>query len=404
MNYLSYVSFAQQIYQVEEVDGATVISNPKHPIPRNGLQKKIVFKEELSIGEIEGDENYMFGSWIYFNTDEEGNFYVADHDNKRIQKFNSQGEYLLTIGRKGQGPGEFEYLSGAQFDKEGNLYITDRINKRISFFNLNGKFLKQVIVQGELGNISINSKGFVIALSYEPFQESGGVKGIEKLVLFDKKFNPIKVIHQNTREAFVTITGGDINKIVKTVANSISKDEFRPILTYKLAKEDNIYFGYPEKYEINIFSPEGECRKIISRNYDPISVSRKDKAIVLKRYSENPYFIKRYPEQIRKKILNSVKFPKYKPAYQFFILMENGWLAVIVDSIENEYAIIDLFDAEGRYIAQFKTDVPVRNIFFKNGKAYAVAYEEDFPFVKRYAIELQEYKNGKWVKSNTKLY
>jgi len=50
------------------------------------------------------------------------------------------------------------------------------------------------------------------------------------------------------------------------------------------------------------------------------------------------------------------------------------------------------------------SDVSTFNLFFKNGKGYAVAQEDGFPFVKRYAIELQEYKNNKWVKSKLKLY
>jgi len=36
--------------------------------------------------------------------------------------------------------------------------------------------------------------------------------------------------------------------------------------------------------------------------------------------------------------------------------------------------------------------------FFKNGKAYSVVTEEDYKFVKRYSIEIQEYTGGKWVK------
>jgi len=126
-------TFAQKGFKVEEVDGVVVVSNPKEPIPKNGLKKRIIFKEELSIGVIEGDENYMFGSRIRFNTDDEGNFYVSDRDNKRIQKYNSQGKYLLTIGREGQGPGEFEFLSMPRFDKENNIYVVDMRNSRVSF-------------------------------------------------------------------------------------------------------------------------------------------------------------------------------------------------------------------------------------------------------------------------------
>ena len=77
---------------------------------------------------------------------------------------------------------------------------------------------------------------------------------------------------------------------------------------------------------------------------------------------------------------------------------------MVVDSFENEYALVDLFNKKGRYSAQFESKVFTYDLFFKNGKAYAVAEEEGFPFVKRYAIVLQEYKNKKWVKSKIRLF
>jgi hypothetical protein len=61
--------------------------------------------------------------------------------------------------------------------------------------------------------------------------------------------------------------------------------------------------------------------------------------------------------------------------------MENGWLVLIVDYAKGEYAILDLFDQEGRYIANFKATVPVEGLFFNNGKAYAIATEEGYKFV-----------------------
>jgi len=115
---------------IQKAEDVVVVSNPKTP----AHQMRIVFKEELSIGVAEGDENYMFGSGISFNTDDEGNFYVADSDNHRIQKYDPEGKYLLTIGREGQGPGEFRSFSLPRFDKDDHLYITDGSNRRISFW------------------------------------------------------------------------------------------------------------------------------------------------------------------------------------------------------------------------------------------------------------------------------
>ena len=113
--------------------------------------------------------------------------------------------------------------------------------------------------------------------------------------------------------------------------------------------------------------------------------------------------MRKIPDDIRKKALENIKYPKYKPAYQSFTLMENGWLAVIIESVEDEYTLFDIFDQEGQYIAHFKTPIPAEArlsglLFFKNGKAYSVVTEDDYKFVKRYSFEIQEYKGNKWVK------
>ncbi len=391
---------AQKHFSIETINGITVVSNPKKPIPKNGLKKRIILNEELSIGEIEGDENYMFGAIILFNADDEGNFYVSDFDNKRIQKYDPKGKYLLTIGRVGQGPGEFESLSHVQFDREDNLYVLDRISRRVSFFDKNGPYLRQIATPNGFEYLYKNSKGLIVGQQIDKHEEGGIINYVMKFGLFDENFNI--VVTFQTYESKVSFPSySDESSMAKMWADIFSQRAFKPQQTFALDK-DLIYFGFPDKYVINIFSAKGKLIKKIRRDFDPIPVTKKDKVIYEKNEQERSNILQRFPEHMRKKIFSLIKYPKYKPAYQKITVMENGWLFVVVDSLENEYALIDLFNKEGRYIAQFKTTVPTNNLFFKNGKAYAVAYENEFPFVKRYAIELQEYKNGKWVKSNIK--
>jgi hypothetical protein len=385
-------AFAQKGFKIEKVNSVTVVSNPKNPIPKNGLKKRIVFKEELSIGVIEGDENYMFGEFISFNTDDKGNFYVSDIDNKRIQKYDPQGKYLLTIGRAGQGPGEFDFLTTVRFDKDNNLYVYDFGNQRISFFNRNGKFLRQINTQRMSFDLFVNSKEYIVGSVNELLPEMDGYKVIIKFGLFDKECKAVKILHRD-EEIRKRIEGG----------GSAHQGVFKPRLIYKINHKDIIYYGYPDKYEINICSPEGKLFKKIVRDYEPEPVTKKDKDEVFRQFSEQ-LSEQGMPEHLIKKVIKNTTFAKYKPVYWGFTLMENGWLFVVVDYTDEGQAIIDLFDKEVRYIAQFKTNIHTKTLFFKNGKAYAVAYEDEFPFVKRYTMELQEYKNGKWAKSTIKLY
>jgi len=399
---------------IQRSDDFVVISNPKTP----AHEMRIVFKEELSIGEFEGDENYMFGGTIYFITDDEGNFYVSDSDNNRIQKYDPEGKYLLTIGREGQGPGEFRDLSVSRLDKDNSLYITDGSNRRISFFDRNGKYLKQIRMQERHNNLYINSKGLIIATKSSQSEDDNIMKSIAIYGLFDDEFNLVKELYKDEIE-LSRLAGVDESSLAKFLTHALSELAFRPFVRYTLANSDFIYLGYPDKYEINIYSSEGKMVRKITRDYDFLPVSKKDEEYFIEIVSNSEDFSNPlFTEGLKKKVFQQLKFPKYKPAYQVLALMENGWLAVIIESIDGEYTLFDIFDQEGRYIAHFKsTDITLPGegliagegsiygfqFFFKNGKAYAVTEDEGYKFVKRYDIELQEYKGNKWIKSNIKL-
>ena len=384
-----------ETYTTQESEDIVVVANPKTP----ELKLRIVFTEDLSIGEVEGEENYMFGENIGFNTDEAGNFYVSDLDAHKIQKYDPEGQFLLTIGREGQGPGEFGSLSLIRFDKDSNIYINDVVNNRISFFDKDGKYLRQIRLTERYSNPFINSKGFIIANKFSAPEEGNVQKQIQLHGLFDDKFNLVAELLKIETE-FPLPTGTDASSMGDYLAKVFSIFAFSPQVITTVADNDFIFLGYPDKYEIKVFSPEGELVKKIARDYDPIPVSEKDKESFVKMASNNlPAF---FTEDLKEKAFKNLKYPKHKPAYQGFTLMENGWLCVVVNSVEDEYTLIDLFDQEGKYIAHFKTPIPAEGmlagfLFFNNGKAYSVITEDDYKFVKRYSIEIQEFKDNKWV-------
>lgn len=75
--------------------------------------------------------------------DPSGNVWVADTSNNRIQKFTSTGSFLLQFGSSGTGAGQFNYPQGIAADEEGNIWVVDRFNDRIQKFNSQGQFVSQ---------------------------------------------------------------------------------------------------------------------------------------------------------------------------------------------------------------------------------------------------------------------
>jgi DNA-binding beta-propeller fold protein YncE len=73
-----------------------------------------------------------------------GDFYVSDgYGNSRVVKFNKNGEFLTTWGKKGKGEGEFDLPHAVAVDKAGLVYVGDRDNRRMQIFDSNGKFITQ---------------------------------------------------------------------------------------------------------------------------------------------------------------------------------------------------------------------------------------------------------------------
>lgn len=73
--------------------------------------------------------------------DAAGNIFVADGlGNARIAKFDKDGKFVKSWGKKGTAPGEFANVRAIAVDAQGNVYAADGGNKRIEVFDNDGTF------------------------------------------------------------------------------------------------------------------------------------------------------------------------------------------------------------------------------------------------------------------------
>jgi streptogramin lyase len=76
-----------------------------------------------------------------------GDIFVADghggNTNARIVKFDKEGKFLKTWGKKGTAPGDFDTPHALAFDSKGRLFVGDRANNRIQIFTQDGEFLAE---------------------------------------------------------------------------------------------------------------------------------------------------------------------------------------------------------------------------------------------------------------------
>lgn len=73
-----------------------------------------------------------------------GNIFVSDgHGNSRIVKYDGNGRFIKSWGSKGAAAGQFNTPHSIATDANGNVYVGDRGNKRIQVFDNDGNFRAQ---------------------------------------------------------------------------------------------------------------------------------------------------------------------------------------------------------------------------------------------------------------------
>jgi hypothetical protein len=89
----------------------------------------------------------------YFNQptdvawDAQGNSYFSDgYVNSRVAKASNRGEWLASFGTFGSGPGQFDTPHGVAIAPNGEVYVADRGNRRIQVIDQSGRFLRQFTI------------------------------------------------------------------------------------------------------------------------------------------------------------------------------------------------------------------------------------------------------------------
>ena len=105
--------------------------------------------------EMKGDP-HPFSAPIDVAVDRQGNLFVVDCKHERVQKFDRDGQFLTMWGHAGTGDGEFGFISydhlptGMVYtqclgviavDGQGNVYVAEPMNVRIQKLDSNGSFL-----------------------------------------------------------------------------------------------------------------------------------------------------------------------------------------------------------------------------------------------------------------------
>ena len=127
----------------------------------------------LTLGKpgVAGDGPDTFNQPSDVTTAPNGDIFVADghggESNSRIVKFNKDGKFIKTWGKRGTAPGEFGLPHAIAFDSQGRLFVGDRANSRIQIFDQDGKFLEEWKQFGRPSGIFIDANDTLYVIDHQ---------------------------------------------------------------------------------------------------------------------------------------------------------------------------------------------------------------------------------------------
>jgi sugar lactone lactonase YvrE len=115
-----------------------------HPTPE--------YKNYVLISTIDrpGSGDKKFKMPTFMALDQASNIVVADTDNNCLQVIRNDGTYIKTIGKKGNGDGQFNNPHGVAFNKEGTrIIVADTNNHRVQVLGKDGKYIQTIGEKGQ---------------------------------------------------------------------------------------------------------------------------------------------------------------------------------------------------------------------------------------------------------------
>ncbi len=108
--------------------------------------------------------------------DADGNLYVTDTLNNRVEIFDADGNFISEFGKHGDGPGYFARPKGIAVDGDGHIWVADQMNDRLQVFNKEGQLLTYIGTgHGELpgqfrslSGVAIDKNNRVFTTEQEP--------------------------------------------------------------------------------------------------------------------------------------------------------------------------------------------------------------------------------------------
>jgi hypothetical protein len=310
---------SQDKVETKTIDGVIHVLNPQKPL--QGIVRPEVEKT-LEINPYVYEQIGL--KYFDFVRDRNGDVILYNPNVVEAQRFNSKGEYLGALVRRGQGPGEFPNFSFFKvFFTEAKILATG--NMKLAKFDKSGRFLDEEKI-GEFSVDFVDENSFIMQSS-RPDE-----KGMSVKIVFVEL--PTANDAQPSRTTLFEAAGVGEIKIQK---GGFYDEYVTPDIRYAVDRSPKtIYLVHNKEYKIHVKSLKGDILRVIERPYRAIGLNSEGRKRLLSKFKGGD--------------LKSIEaaFPDKLVVIKDIRVLPRGWLAVYRIT-GAELFEIDVFDPEGKY-------------------------------------------------------
>jgi sugar lactone lactonase YvrE len=248
----------------ETVNGVRYVHNGEEG--QWGKKPRVQVELVRTLGDVAAeDETVAFYMPAGIALDSQGNLYILDTGNHRVQKFGPDGRYLASLGRQGQGPGDFSYPDSIDIDGEDMVWVSDPNNQRIQVLTPEGAERKTIgFVKERVGKVRRTPSGLVMAGGGGVFFAGPGLE--EKEQPLPKLFKKLDL------DGKVTGEYGEPFNFEHPLLNQMGNQ-----VTFAVDEGGCVYLAYLYQNRLEKYSPEGKLLWRADRKLDYSTDPPKDK-------------------------------------------------------------------------------------------------------------------------------
>jgi hypothetical protein len=361
------------------IGGITVaaLSSQKSAAPLADLYRKVTIKlvPVATIDETTLPKDVFFQAVTDVACDPRGNVYVCDYKANHVKKFDAAGRYLKSIGRQGQGPGEFDmpfHIAATA----NHLFVYDLRNQRLTALTVEGDYKKSIpliVGAGRPDRMSSLPSGDLVVGWETIFYEDRSRPQEYSIRIYSPELDLRKTVYSRDiwRNKYMEIEGLFTNII----------QPFSPLVSWDVTADGKIIVGFQKEYQIEIHDPaQGKIGSFI-HSYEPVRVTDKEK----EEFFAGMTFGSSQGEMKRgapPAIIKNTTFPKEKPAFYNILADSEGDILVFpYRSNKEEWGkYFDAFSPEGKYLGSVKiegSDPFPQTASIRDGAFWAAKHDDE---------------------------